>query len=136
MTIVGPGGIGKTSVALAIAEELVAAYQDGVWLIDLASLDHPRLLAAALAAALALDIGSENPLSSLITALRDRQMLLFLDRRGDARKRLLRLHRVHRVRLVAMPRLRTDPVWRAIAEVRSWHLAAGQRAPSFFRRWG
>lgn len=71
--------------------------------LDLASLDHSRLLAPALAAALALDIGSENPLSGLIAVLRDRQMLLFLDRRGDAPKRLLKLRRVHRVRLVDAP---------------------------------
>ncbi|MGC2199367.1 MAG: hypothetical protein WA633_04345 [Stellaceae bacterium] len=62
LKIVGPGGIGKTSVALAVAEELVATYEHGVWLIDLAPLDHPRLLAPAFAAALELDFGSENPL--------------------------------------------------------------------------
>ena len=59
LPIVGLAGIGKISVALAVAEELVGTYQHGVWLIDLAALDYPRLLAAALAAALGLDIRSE-----------------------------------------------------------------------------
>jgi predicted ATPase len=59
LPIVGPAGIGKISVTLAVAEELVGTYQHGVWLIDLAALDYPRLLAAALAAALGLDIRSE-----------------------------------------------------------------------------
>jgi hypothetical protein len=59
LPIVGLAGIGKISVGLAVAEELVGTYQHGVWLIDLAALDYPRLLAAALAAALGLDIRSE-----------------------------------------------------------------------------
>jgi hypothetical protein len=59
LPIVGLAGIGKISVALAVAEELVGTYEHGVWLIDLAALDYPRLLAAALAAALGLDIRSE-----------------------------------------------------------------------------
>jgi hypothetical protein len=100
LPIVGLAGIGKISVALAVAEELVGTYQHGVWLIDLAALDYPRLLAATLAAVLGLDIRSEILSSSLIAALRGRQMLLLLDRRGDARKRLLKVHRLHSVRLV------------------------------------
>lgn len=44
VTIVGPGGIGKTTVALAVAEELVSAYEHGVWLIDLAPLRDQDLV--------------------------------------------------------------------------------------------
>jgi predicted ATPase/DNA-binding winged helix-turn-helix (wHTH) protein len=79
MTIVGPGGIGKTSVALAVAEELLGAYENGVWLIDLAPLGDARLVPTALATALGLDKLSENPLPGLITSLRDKKMLLVLD---------------------------------------------------------
>jgi predicted ATPase len=79
VSIVGPGGIGKTSVALAVAEELLVVYEDGTWLIDLAPLGDPRLVPTALAAALGLQIRSENPLPSLIASLIDKNMLLVLD---------------------------------------------------------
>jgi predicted ATPase/DNA-binding winged helix-turn-helix (wHTH) protein len=79
LTIVGPGGIGKTAVALVMAERLIGVYEHGVWLIDLAPITDPRLVPTTLAAALKLEIRSENPLPSLIVALRDKQMLLLLD---------------------------------------------------------
>ena len=44
ITIVGPGGIGKTSVAMATAERLIGAYVDGVWSVDLARLADPALV--------------------------------------------------------------------------------------------
>ena len=49
LTIVGPGGIGKTTVAVAVAEKVSASYDDGVWLVGLASLPDPDLVASALA---------------------------------------------------------------------------------------
>ena len=79
LTIVGAGGIGKTSVALAVAEQLIPAYEHGVWLIDLAPLADPRLVPSALADALGLEIRAENPLPGLVASLRDKKMLLVLD---------------------------------------------------------
>jgi DNA-binding winged helix-turn-helix (wHTH) protein len=79
ITVVGQAGIGKTSVALAAAEVLISSYPDGVWLIDLSPVSTPSLVLTALASALRLAIRSDNPLPSLIAALRDRQMLLVLD---------------------------------------------------------
>src|SRR5262245_3003716 len=46
ITVAGPGGIGKTTVALAVADELSAAYRDGVWFVDLAPLADPALTAS------------------------------------------------------------------------------------------
>ena len=79
ITIVGPGGIGKTTVALAVVETLIAAYEHGVWLIDLAPLSDPCLVPSALAAVLGLEIRAEDPRPGLIAFLRDKQMLLVLD---------------------------------------------------------
>ena len=79
LTIVGPGGVGKTSVALEAAEQLIPAYEHGVWLVDLAPIDEPRLVPTALASALGLEIRSDNPLPGLIAALSDKHMLLVLD---------------------------------------------------------
>ena len=79
LTIAGPGGIGKTAVALAVAERLIEAYEHGVWLIDLASLSDPLLVPSAVVAALGITIRSEQPLPGLIASLRDKRMLLVLD---------------------------------------------------------
>lgn len=79
LSIVGPGGMGKTSTAIAVAERLVGTYEHGVWLVDLAPLSDPRLVPSAVAASLGLDMHSVEPFAALIAALRDKQMLLVLD---------------------------------------------------------
>ena len=62
VTVLGPGGIGKTTVALAVAERMIAGYEHGVWLIDLAPLGDPRLVPSAVASVLGLEIRTEDPL--------------------------------------------------------------------------
>src|SRR5882757_5758188 len=79
VTVVGSGGIGKTTVALAVAERVTANYEHGVWLVDLAPLGNPRLVPSAIATVLGLEIRTENPLATLVAALRDNRMLLLLD---------------------------------------------------------
>jgi len=79
VTILGPGGIGKTTVALAVAEAVVSSYEHGVWLIDLAPLGDARLVPSAIATILDLQIRAADPLPGLIARLRDKQMLLLLD---------------------------------------------------------
>ena len=79
LTIVGPGGIGKTSVALSIAEEFIAKSETEVWLVDLSPISDGRLVPSALAAVLGLDVHSDRPLPALVNALRGRQMVILLD---------------------------------------------------------
>src|SRR6202795_4263629 len=62
LTIVGPGGIGKTTVALAVAERMMGDYEDGVWLVDLSPLGDPCLVPSAVATVLGLEVRTEGPL--------------------------------------------------------------------------
>jgi predicted ATPase/DNA-binding winged helix-turn-helix (wHTH) protein len=79
VTIVGTGGIGKTTVAVALAETIITAYEHGVRFVDLAPLSDPHFVPSALAAALGLPIHSDDPIGSLVTHLREKQMLIVLD---------------------------------------------------------
>ena len=79
LTIVGPGGIGKTTVAVAVAEALRASYSDGAWYVELASLSDPNLVPSALCALLGITLSGVNPLSGLAAWLRDKQILILLD---------------------------------------------------------
>jgi predicted ATPase/DNA-binding winged helix-turn-helix (wHTH) protein len=79
ITLVGPGGIGKTTVALRVAEQLIGHYRDGIRLVDLAPLNDPRLICSHLAALLDLALPEGDPLAALVNGLQQRQMLLLLD---------------------------------------------------------
>ncbi len=79
LSIVGPGGIGKTSVALAVAEASVNTYEHGVWFVELAPLADARLVPGAVAQVLGFEIRSDDPVPGLVGALRDRRLLLVLD---------------------------------------------------------
>src|SRR5262245_12970569 len=79
VTIVGPGGIGKTTVALAVVEGLLDSFKDGVRFVDLAPLTDPLLVPSALAAQLGIVVRSDNPLPSLIAFLREKRVLVVLD---------------------------------------------------------
>jgi predicted ATPase/DNA-binding winged helix-turn-helix (wHTH) protein len=79
VTIVGPGGIGKTAMALKVAEAQLQDYRAGVWLVDLAPLADPALVTSALARVLRMPIASADALVGLVHALASKQMLLVLD---------------------------------------------------------
>ena len=70
ISIVGEGGIGKTTVALAIGEALLAAYEDGVRFVDLAPVNDPQFVPNALGATLGLAVHSEGAIAQLIDFLR------------------------------------------------------------------
>ncbi|GAA0325166.1 LuxR family transcriptional regulator [Actinoallomurus spadix] len=80
VTLTGPGGVGKTRLALRVAAEVRRAYPDGVWLVELAELDNPKLLAQELVAALGIQSRSaERPDEVLIEHLAGKRTLVILD---------------------------------------------------------
>ena len=80
VTLTGPGGTGKTRLALQVARELVERFPDGTWLAELAPLADPALIAQTVAVVLGLkEEASRSILDTLIEHLRDRQLLLLLD---------------------------------------------------------
>jgi predicted ATPase/transcriptional regulator with XRE-family HTH domain len=80
LTVTGPGGVGKTRLALAVAVGLGAAFPDGVAFVDLAPLRDPRLVPAAMARAVRLrESGGQSARELLLAHLRPRRLLLVLD---------------------------------------------------------
>jgi predicted ATPase/Tfp pilus assembly protein PilF/DNA-binding XRE family transcriptional regulator len=80
LTLTGPGGVGKTRLALAVADRLHGAYADGVCLVNLAAIaDHP-LVTSGVAQALAVrETGGQLLQDGVIAYLRERQLLLVVD---------------------------------------------------------
>jgi predicted ATPase/DNA-binding CsgD family transcriptional regulator len=80
VTLVGPGGVGKTRLALRAATDLRRGIPDGVWLVELEGLRDPELVTKAVMTSLGLrDESSQWPLSRLIDYLGSRRLLLVLD---------------------------------------------------------
>lgn len=80
VTLTGPGGIGKTRLALAVAEDLLGDFKHGVWFVDLAPITSPELLVPRLAQALGVTESGSRPLvESLHAHLCTRQLLILLD---------------------------------------------------------
>ena len=80
VTLTGPGGIGKTALALEVARRGLGAFADGGWLVELASLSNPDLVPSAVAGALGLRLGS-NIISpeAVARAIAGKKLLLVLD---------------------------------------------------------
>jgi predicted ATPase/DNA-binding CsgD family transcriptional regulator len=80
LTLVGPGGIGKTRLAVEVARDALARCSDGVWLVDLAGLTNPELVPQAVASALGLRETPERPpLETLVAYFQTGRRLLVLD---------------------------------------------------------
>src|SRR5918994_1483381 len=80
LTLVGPGGTGKTRVGLQAAAELVDDFEDGVFFVPLAAITDPALVASTIARVLGLSEGGAQPPEKLLEGyLRERRTLLFLD---------------------------------------------------------
>jgi predicted ATPase len=79
-TLTGPGGVGKTRLALKVAADVRRAFSDGVWLVELEQLRDPALLVQTVAESLGLRQQSGRPpMAALAEYLAQRQVLLVLD---------------------------------------------------------
>ena len=80
VSLVGPGGVGKTRLALRVGADLGASRPGGAWLVELADIQDPALLANAVLASLDLhDQTSTEPRTLVLSHLRDADMLLIVD---------------------------------------------------------
>ena len=79
VTIVGAGGVGKTSVAISVAAAVRSSFDGLVRFIDLGSLSNSLQVPSALASALGISVASNDPIPALVAFLRTRRMLIVLD---------------------------------------------------------
>jgi predicted ATPase/class 3 adenylate cyclase len=80
LTLTGPGGTGKTRLAIEVAAETLTAFEDGAWFVDLAPVLNPALVISTIAEILGVKEESGRPLEeALENSLKDREMLLLLD---------------------------------------------------------
>ncbi|MGP4090457.1 ATP-binding protein [Streptomyces sp. KR55] len=111
VTAVGPGGVGKTRLALAVAAEVAGDFADGVWFVDLVPVTDPGRVGAAVAAA--VGVGEQPGCGiddAVVAALADREALLVLDNCEQVRDGVAPF--VERL-LLACPRLRVLATSRA-----------------------
>ena len=80
VSLVGPGGVGKTRLAVRIATDLARGFAGGAWLVELAEVRDPTLIGNATLAALDLrDQAATEPRALLLSYLRDKELLLVVD---------------------------------------------------------
>ena len=79
VTLLGPGGIGKTTIALAVGRAVAEEFGGEVHFVDLESLTDPRQVAGAVATSLGLALKSKDPGSELVDLVRSQKLLIILD---------------------------------------------------------
>jgi predicted ATPase/DNA-binding winged helix-turn-helix (wHTH) protein len=79
VTLRGPGGIGKTTVAIALAHDMWETFEGGVHFLDLGPLKDAALVVSTVAAALGLVVHHADPTGNIVSFLRGRRLLLVLD---------------------------------------------------------
>ena len=79
VSVIGPGGMGKTTVAIATAHAMLEEFADAVCFVDVGMVTDPKLLAATIASTLGLAIQTDDALATLLECLRTLRILLVLD---------------------------------------------------------
>src|SRR5690606_8319610 len=79
VSIVGPGGMGKTTVAISVAHTMMDAFGGAVYYVDLASVTDASLVSATIASVLGLKAQVHDPKPSILAFFRSRRALLVLD---------------------------------------------------------
>ena len=80
LTLLGPGGVGKTRLAIEVAAEAVSQYRDGAWIVPLAPMPDPGLMLAEIARVLEVDtVPGESLGQAIAAAVAERELLLVLD---------------------------------------------------------
>jgi predicted ATPase/DNA-binding winged helix-turn-helix (wHTH) protein len=79
VTVVGAGGVGKTTVAIAVGNDLIQIFAGAILFVDLGMLSDPNLVAMTVASMLGLSVRSDDATPILIAYLRDKRILLILD---------------------------------------------------------
>jgi predicted ATPase/DNA-binding winged helix-turn-helix (wHTH) protein len=79
VTLLGPGGIGKTTIALAVGRAVAEEFGGKAYFVDLESLTDPRHVAGAVATSLGLALKSKDPALELVDLVRSRKLLIILD---------------------------------------------------------
>ncbi|WP_439404957.1 ATP-binding protein [Bradyrhizobium sp. DASA03076] len=79
VTVVGPGGIGKTAVAVTVGHRRLAHFDGHVFFVDFGPVRKPELAAITIASALGLSVNAEDPVPALLTHLQTKPTLLIFD---------------------------------------------------------
>lgn len=80
LALLGVGGVGKTTLARALSKRLQKEFADGVFFVELASIERPEHIAPAIASSLGLRIGGDSsPFESVASYIGERRLILFLD---------------------------------------------------------
>ncbi|QCB98872.1 LuxR family transcriptional regulator [Arthrobacter sp. PAMC25564] len=120
VTLTGPGGVGKTRLSLELADRSRKAFRDGVWVVELASLEEEISLPSAVLSALSVPDQSTRPaMEKLVDYLRERQILVVLDNCE---------HLLQAVAVLAAELLQEAPGLRILATSREPLGIAGERS--------
>jgi predicted ATPase/class 3 adenylate cyclase len=115
LTLTGPGGSGKSRLALRVAEELLTRYRDGAWFVDLSPVIDPALVPAAMANALGVPEAADRPiLEGVKDHLRHRELLQVVDNF----EQVAEAGPVIQELLTAAPKLRTVVTSRVVLSLR------------------